>query len=71
MLVVPKIRHLYILAISPEKDGDEVDFLPVDKHESVLQGDSITLGVRNHACPKYPKQQFYNIFAICQGNHKG
>ena len=51
--------------------GDEVDFLPVDKHESVLQGDSITLSVRNHACPKYPKQQFYNIFAICQGNHKG
>ena len=42
---------------------DEVNFLPADKHESFLQVD-ITLGVHSQACPKYPKQQVYNIFAI-------
>ena len=29
--------------------GDEVDFLLVDKHESFLQFDSMTLGVGSHA----------------------
>ena len=38
--------------------GDEVDFLPVDKHKSILQVDSITLGVHSQVCPKYTKQQF-------------
>ena len=33
---------------------DEVDFLLADKH-SFLQVYSITLGVRSHACSKYPK----------------
>ena len=49
---------------------DEVDFLPADpadKHKSFLQVDSITLGVLSQACPKYPKQQVYNIFVISQG----
>ena len=41
-------------------------FLPADKHKNVLQGDSITLGVDSQACPKYPKQQVYNIFGISQ-----
>ena len=40
---------------------DEVEFLHADKHEIFLQGDSITLGVRSQACPKYPKQQLCNI----------
>ena len=43
---------------------DEVDFLPAEKHKSFLQDDSITYGVRRHACSKYPKQQIYNIFEI-------
>ena len=43
---------------------DEVNFLPADKDESFLQVDNITLGVHSQACPKYPKQQVYNIFAI-------
>ena len=34
---------------------------------SFLQIDNITLGVFSQACPKYPKQQVYNIFAILQG----
>ena len=28
-----------------QKNGDEVDYLPADKHEMFLQVDSITLGV--------------------------
>ena len=35
--------------------NDEVDFLPADKHESFVQVDSITLGVRSQACSNYPK----------------
>ena len=31
------------LAIYPEKHGDEVDFLPADKHESSLQIDTMIL----------------------------
>ena len=34
--------------------GDNVDFLPGDKHESFLQVVSITLGVWSQ-CPKYPE----------------
>ena len=45
---------------------DEVDFLPGDKHKSFLQDDSITLGVRSQACPKYPKRQVCNILVISQ-----
>ena len=59
------------LAISPEKHGGEVDFLPVDKHKNFLQVDGITLGVHNQVCPKYPKQQVYNTFAISQRKHEG
>ena len=51
--------------------GDEVDFLPEDKHESFLQADSLALGVHSQACLKYPKQQVYNIFAISQGKCEG
>ena len=39
--------------------------------ESFLQVDSITLGVRSYACPKYPKQQVYNIFInVCPNMFK-
>ena len=37
--------------------GDEVDSLLADKLKSFLQVDSVSLGVRSQACPKYPKQQ--------------
>ena len=49
----------------------EIDFSPVDKYKNFLQIDSITLGVHDQACPKHPKQQLYNIFAISQGKRKG
>ena len=51
--------------------GDVVDFLPADKHKIFLQDDSIFLGVSSQACPKYPKQQVCNIFAISQGKREG
>ena len=34
---------------------DEVDFLPADKYKGFQQADSITLGVRSQADPKYQK----------------
>ena len=46
----------YIFAISPEKHRVEVDFLPANDHESLLQVDSITLGLCNQAYSKYLKQ---------------
>ena len=44
--------------------GDQVDFLPADKHKRFLQDDNITLGVHSQKGPKYQKQPVYNIFAI-------
>ena len=41
--------------LSPEKYGDEVDFLPADRDESFLLVDNITLDMRSQVCPKYPK----------------
>ena len=52
---VPKIKSLHVFAVSPEKRGNEVDFLLVNKRESFLQVNSIPLGMRRQACSKYPK----------------
>ena len=51
--------------------GDEVEFLPADKHKSFVQDGSVTLGVSSQTGPKYQKQPVYNIFAISQGKHEG
>ena len=71
---VPKIS-LYIFAVTSccfqKSMRYEIDFLPVKKPKNVLQIDSINLGVPGQTCPKYPKQQFFNIFAISQGKCKG
>ena len=69
MSKVPKIRSLHIFAISPEKHGGEVDFLPENKHEHFLQVDSISLDLRSQACPKYSKQA-YDIFPISHEKHE-
>ena len=63
---VTKITSLHIFAISPEKHGGEVDFLPENEHRSFLQVDGIFLGLLSQACPKYPEQKVYNIFVISQ-----
>ena len=47
---VPKIKSLHIFAISPENHRGEVGFLPANEHESFLQVDSITLGLRVFVC---------------------
>ena len=49
--------------------GDEVEFLPADKHKSFLQDGSITLRVRSQRGLKYQKQPVCNIIAISQGKH--
>ena len=51
--------------------GDEVEFLPADKHKSFLQDGSITLHIISQTGPKYQKQSVSNIFAISQGKHEG
>ena len=51
--------------------GDEVDFLPADKHESFLQVDSITLDVFYQTCPRYPKEQVCNILPVSQRKREG
>ena len=38
--------------------NDEVYFWYADKHRSLLQVDTINLGLCNQACPKYPKVFF-------------
>ena len=44
------------MAISSEKHEGAVDFLPENQHKIFLYFDSITLGLRSQACPKYLKQ---------------
>ena len=43
---------------------DEVDFLPADKHQRVLQIDTIILGACDQVCPNYPKFKVCYFFAI-------
>ena len=38
---------------------------------SFLQVDSVTLGVLSQACPKYPEQHVYNIFAMSKKKCEG
>ena len=38
-----------------ENVRDEIDFLPSDKRQRLLQTDTIILGVCGQACPNYPK----------------
>ena len=59
------------LMLFPEKHAVWNWFFACKKTKNVLQIDSITLGVPGQTCPKYPKQQVFNIFAISQGKRKG
>ena len=64
---VPKIRSLHI---SRKAWGMKL-ISCLQTNKSFLQVDSITLGLHSQACPKYPKQQVYNIFKISQGKSEG
>ena len=52
---VTETKRFHIFEYLQKNVGNEVDFLPADKHESFLQVDSINLGVRIKACSKYQK----------------
>ena len=51
----PKKQVCISLHYLQKNVGDEVEFLPADKHDIFLQVDSINLDVCCQACPKYPK----------------
>ena len=48
-------KFLMSLQYLKEHVKDEVDFLPADKHQRVLQIDTIILGACDQVCPNYPK----------------
>ena len=50
--------------------GDEVDFLPADKHESFLQDDHMTLGVYSQECPSTQNNRFSASLQYLQENVK-
>ena len=45
---------------------NEANFLYAAKHQSFLQVEAIIFGGPSQVCPKYPKQQVYNIFVRSQ-----
>ena len=47
------------------------DISPPAPYAAKFRLQSSTLGLRNQACPKYPKQLFYLIFIISQGKREG
>ena len=47
-------KFAYLCNIS--RKACKVDFLPANKCKSFLEVDSITLGLRSQAWPKYPEQ---------------
>ena len=55
-------RILQNIISQKKKVNNEVYFWHADKHQSFLQVGSIILGVRNQACPNYPKNVYlWNI----------
>ena len=50
--------------------GDEVDFLPADKHESFLQDDNMTLGVYSQECTSTQNNRFSSSLQYLQENIK-
>ena len=43
---------------------DNVDFSHVDENQTLLQVATVNFSGHGQSCPKYPKQQFFKIFAI-------
>ena len=65
--VPKKIEVCISIAISPEKYGVEVDFLSADKHQRLLQIDTIILGmcgqfVGNFHANLHVKNELYHSF---------
>ena len=45
--------------------------LHADKHQIILQINTINLVGHGQACPMYPKQQVFKIFAVSQERSEG
>ena len=55
MLSANQIAGFFKMKYLKKKVNDQVCFWHIDKHGSLLQVDTIMLGVCRHACLKYPK----------------
>ena len=53
--VASQIAGFFKILYLMKEVNDELYFRHADKHRSLLQVDTINLGVCNQACPKYPK----------------
>ena len=51
--------------------NDEVLFWHTEKHQSLLQLDTIIFGVCNQACPKYPKYEICTSLKYLQKSIRG
>ena len=57
MLPANQIAGFFKMQYLKKEENDEVHFWHADKHQSLLQVDTIILGVCNQACPKYAKEE--------------
>ena len=55
MLPANQIAVFFKMQYLKKVVNDEVYFWPADKYESLLQANTIMLGVCNQSCPKSPK----------------
>ena len=63
---MPKLTKIIsLLFLCNKKEvSDEVDSLHADKHESLLQIDTMILMGDGQEFPKFPKRQVCNVFTI-------
>ena len=57
MMSANQIAGFFKMQYLQKEVNDEVYFWHTDKHRSLLQVDTINLGLCNQACPKYPKEK--------------
>ena len=59
MLSANQIAGFFKMEFLKKEVNDEVYFWHTDNHRSLLQADTITFGVCNQACLKYPNKFTY------------
>ena len=72
LLVIARHSHstkfvIYLQYLKKEGRA-EVDFLLADKHQTILQVDTVNFGGHDQACPNYPKKGRMR-FIFCVGEH--
>ena len=55
MLPASQIAGFFKMQYLKKEVNDEIYFWDADKHRSLVQVDTIIVGVCSQACPKYPK----------------